>query len=213
MSLNLLGKKLGMTHIFKEDGRQIPVTVVQLGPNYIIQKKTVETDGYNAVQLGFEPKRAKNTSKALQGHFHKAGFNPLRHLSESRLDESELDQFNVGDELKSDYFSEGEMIDATGTSKGRGFTGVIKRHGMHGTASLTHGSHEVMRHAGSIGQSATPSRVFKGKRMAGRHGNEQVTVQGLEVMEVRAEESLLLVKGAVPGPTGGLLHIRKSVKA
>jgi len=212
MALRILGTKLGMTQIFLEDGRLLPVTVIQAGPNYVIQKKTVESDGYDALQLGFEPRRAKNTSRPMQGHFKKAGFNPLRYVGESRMSAEEIAPYNVGDEIKADHFAEGEFVDVIGHSKGRGFTGVIKRHNMHGTLSLTHGAHEVMRHAGSIGASATPSRVFKGKNMAGRSGNERKTVQNLLVVRIRTEENLLLVKGAVPGPNGGMVKIQKAGK-
>ena len=210
--LRLLGKKLGMTQIFEEDGRLTPVTVLEIGPNYIVQKKTVESDGYNAVQIGYDPKRAKNTTKPVQGHFAKAGFNPLRHLRESRLDAKEIDGFEVGQELRVDHFAEGDYVDVIGTTKGRGFAGVIKRHGMHGTLSLTHGAHEVMRHAGSIGQSATPARVFKGKRMAGRMGNERQTVQNLRIIGVRLEENIIIVQGAVPGAKNGLVMVQKALK-
>jgi large subunit ribosomal protein L3 len=212
MSLRILGKKLGMTQIFVEEGKLIPVTVVEAGPNYVLQKKTVETDGYDALQLGFMPKRAKNTPKPLQGHFKKAGFNPLRYVRESRMTAADLDNYNVGDEINADVFAEGEYVDVIGVSKGRGFAGVIKRHGMHGTLSLTHGAHEVMRHAGSIGQSATPARVFKGKRMAGRMGTDRKTIQNLKIIGVRNEENLLLIKGAIPGPNGGLVLVQKAHK-
>jgi len=212
MALKILGTKLGMTQIFLEDGKLLPVTVIEAGPNYVIQKKTVDTDGYDALQLGFKPKRAKNTSLPLQGHFKKAGFNPLRYLGECRMSAKEIEAYQVGDEIKADVFSEGDYVDVVGRSKGRGFAGVIKRHGMHGTLSLTHGAHEVMRHAGSIGQSATPARVFKGKRMAGRMGNDRKTIQNLQVVGVRPDENLLLIKGAVPGATGGLVMIQKARK-
>ncbi len=212
MSLRILGKKLGMTQIFLEDGKLVPVTVVEAGPNYVLQKKTVDSDGYDALQLGFEPKRAKNTPKPMQGHFAKAGFNPLRHVRECRMEASELESYNVGDEIGADVFAEGDFVDVIGHSKGRGFAGVIKRHGMHGTLSLSHGAHEVMRHAGSIGQSATPARVFKGKRMAGRFGNDRKTIQNLKVVGVRSDENLLLIKGAVPGPNGGLVLVQKAHK-
>jgi large subunit ribosomal protein L3 len=212
MALRILGKKLGMTQIFVEEGVLLPVTIIEAGPNYIIQKKTIEIDGYCALQLGLESKRAKNTSKPMQGHFEKAGFNPLRHVGECRINADELDNYNVGDELGADVFAEGDFVDVIGKSKGRGFTGVIKRHGMHGTLTLTHGAHEVMRHAGSIGQSATPARVFKGKRMAGRFGGTRHTIQNLRVVGVRPEENLLIVKGAIPGPNGGLVMIQKAHK-
>ena len=210
--LRILGKKLGMSQIFEEDGRLTPVTVLEMGPNYIIQKKTVETDGYCAVQLGYDPKRAKNTTKPLQGHFAKAGFNSLRYLRERRIDAKEIDDFEVGQEIRVEHFEEGQHVDVIGTTKGRGFAGVIKRHGMHGTLSLTHGAHEVMRHAGSIGQSATPARVFKGKRMAGRMGNERQTVQNLRIISVRPEENIMIVQGAVPGAKNGLVMVQKALK-
>jgi len=210
--MRLLGKKLGMTQIFGENGELTPVTVIELAPNFVVQKKTPETDKYSALQLGYEPMRAKRSSKARVGHSKKAGLEPLRFLRECRVEPAVADNYGVGDSIKVDYFEIGESVDVIGRSKGRGFTGVIKRHGMHGTASLTHGAHEVMRHAGSIGASATPARVFKGKKMAGRHGNTRHTVQNLRVVEIRPEENILIVKGAVPGAKSGLLMIQKSIK-
>lgn len=212
MSLRLLGRKLGMTQIFEEGGQLTPVTVIELGPNYVIQKKNEARDGYVALQLGFESMREKRVTKPELGHTAKAGLGALRFLRESRLDAAEAEAYNEGDAINADFFSEGDSVDVTGKSKGRGFTGVIKRHGMHGTASMTHGAHEVMRHAGSIGASATPARVFKGTKMAGRHGNARKTIQNLRVVSVRAEENLIIVKGAVPGPTGGMVVVQKSVK-
>jgi len=212
MALRILGKKLGMTQIFLENGTLAPVTIIEAGPNYVIQKKTVDSDGYDSLQLGFEPKRAKNTSKPMQGHFKKAGFNPLRYLRECRMGPEEIGEYNVGDRIGADHFEEGDFVDVVGYSKGRGFAGVIKRHSMHGTLSLSHGAHEVMRHAGSIGQSATPARVFKGKRMAGRFGAERKTIQNLRVVGVRPEENLLMIRGAVPGANGGLVLVQKSRK-
>jgi large subunit ribosomal protein L3 len=212
MALRLLGKKLGMTQIFEEGGVLTPVTVIALGPNTIIQKKTDDCDGYSALQLGFETKPVKRASKPEQGHGAKAGVETPRFLRESRMEAAELENYNVGDLIGADFFTEGEHVDVTGKSKGRGFAGVIKRHNMHGTASLTHGAHEVMRHAGSIGASATPARVFKGKKMPGRFGNERKTTQNLRVVGVRADENLLLIKGAVPGPNGGLVMVQKSIK-
>ncbi|MBN2171607.1 MAG: 50S ribosomal protein L3 [Candidatus Krumholzibacteriota bacterium] len=212
MSLRLLGKKLGMTQIFEDDGRLTPVTVIELGPNYVTLVKTLERDGYRALQLGFDPMSEKRASRPEQGHLKQAGLPPLRHLRECRVDEAEAGRYQPGDALGVDLFSEGDQVDVTGWSKGRGTAGVIKRHGMHGTLSMTHGSHETMRHAGSIGQSATPSRVFRGKRMAGRFGNDRRTVQNLRVVGLRPEENLLLVKGAVPGSRGGLVMVRKSIK-
>ncbi|MCP4546219.1 MAG: 50S ribosomal protein L3 [bacterium] len=213
MALRLLGTKLGMTQIFEESGEMTPVTIIELAPNIVIQKKTVETDKYSALQLGYESKSAKNTSKPEIGHTKKAGQGPLRFLRESRVDGAIVDNYNLGDEIKVDFFTTGETVDVTGVTKGRGFAGVIKRHGMHGTASLTHGAHEVMRHAGSIGASATPARVFRGKRMAGRYGNDRQTTQNLRVVDLRVEENILIVKGAVSGRTGGLVMVQKSIKA
>jgi len=212
MALRLLGKKLGMTQIFEEGGQLTPVTLIQLGPNFVIQKKTPEKDGYSALQLGFEPKSEKQSTRPERGHAAKAGQSALRFLRESRLEASDLEAYNVGDKIGADYFSPGEHVDVTGSSKGRGFTGVVKAHHMHGVLSMTHGSHEVMRHAGSIGSSATPSRVFKGKKMAGRMGNERRTTQNLRVLGVHPEENLLVVKGAVPGGKGRLLLVSKSLK-
>ncbi len=212
MSLRLLGKKLGMTQVFEDNGVLTPVTVIELGPNYVVQKKTPENDGYSALQLGFEPMRAKRSTRPEMGHTAKAGLTALRYLRESRIEPAEAEDYSVGDAISTDYFSEGEFVDVIGLSKGRGTAGVIKRHGMHGTASMTHGSHEVMRHAGSIGASATPARVFKGKKMAGRMGCDRKTMQNLRVVGLRPEENLLLVKGAVPGSKGGLLIVQKARK-
>lgn len=212
MAMRLLGKKLGMTQVFEDDGQLVPVTIISLGPNYVIQKKTEETDGYSALQLGFEPVKVNRAGKPKQGHFAKGGFAPMRHLKECRLSVEEIESHNVGDEIKADYFATGDSVDVTGTSRGRGFTGVVKRHGFAGTSSMTHGSHEVMRHGGSIGMSATPARVFKGKKMAGQHGNARTTVQNLRVVDVRADDNVILVKGAVPGAPDGLLLVQKSIK-
>jgi len=212
MSLRLLGKELGMTQIFEEDGVLTPVTLIELGPNTVTQIKTPEKDGYSALQLGFDPKRAKRASRPEQGHAAKAGIEPVRHLRESRVSTEEAGSYKLGDQLGADFFSPGDYVDVIGLSKGRGYAGVIKRHGMHGTLSMSHGSHEVMRHAGSIGASATPSRVFKGKKMAGRMGNERRSVQNLRVVEVHPEENLLLVKGAIPGYKGRLVQVQKSTK-
>jgi large subunit ribosomal protein L3 len=212
MALRLLGKKLGMTQIFTEEGALNPATIIELGPNFVVQKKTPEKDGYAALQLGFEPKREKRTSKAEQGHSKTAGLSAMRYLRESRVEEALLHDYKPGDEIGPNVFTAGEFVDVIGTSKGRGFAGVIKRHGMHGTASMTHGAHEVMRHAGSIGASATPARVFKGKKMAGRMGNVRKTIQNLEVLDVRPEENILIVKGAIPGFKGGFVMVQKSIK-
>jgi large subunit ribosomal protein L3 len=212
MAMRLLGKKLGMTQIFEEGGQLTPVTVIELGPNYVVQKKEEPKEGYCALQLGFAPMRAKRLTKPRLGHLAKAGLEGLRFLRESRLARAEAEPYKVGDTITVEYFAVGDSVDVTGRSKGRGMTGVVKRHGMHGPLSLSHGAHEVMRHVGSIGSSATPKRVYKGKHMPGRLGNDQRTLQNLRVVAVRPEENLLLVKGAVPGPTGGLVTVSKSVK-
>jgi large subunit ribosomal protein L3 len=212
MAMRLLGKKLGMTQIFEEGGILTPVTVIELGPNYVVQKKEMPTDGYCALQLGFDPVRAKRLTKPRLGHLAKAGLEGLRFLRESRLERAEAEAYQVGQAITVEYFTIGDSVDVTGRSKGRGMAGVVKRHGMHGPLSLTHGAHESMRHGGSIGSSATPSRVFKGKHMPGRLGNDQRTLQNLRVVGVRPEENLLLVKGAVPGPNGALVTVSKSLK-
>ena len=212
MSMRLLGKKLGMTQIFEEGGQLTPVTVIELGPNYVVQKKEEPTDGYCALQLGFDPVRAKRLTKPRLGHLAKAGLEGLRFLRESRVPRAEAEPFKPGDAITVEYFAVGDSVDVTGRTKGRGMTGVVKRHGMHGPLSLTHGAHEAMRHGGSIGSSATPARVFKGKHMPGRLGNDQRTLQNLRVVAIRPEENLLMVKGAVPGPNGRLVTVAKSVK-
>lgn len=209
MKKGLLGQKLGMTQIFADDGRKIPVTVVKAGPCVVIQKKTVENDGYNAVQLGFEDKKTYVASRPLVGHCKAAGKGAFKHLREFRLEN--VDQLAVGDEVKADIFTEGEYIDVTGTSIGKGFQGVVKRWGFKGGRS-THGS-RFHRAPGSIGTSATPSRVFKGKRMPGQLGNSKVTVQRLQVVRVDADENLLLIKGAIPGAANGIVLIKDSVKS
>jgi len=211
MSKEILGKKLGMTQIFSVDGRRIPVTVVEAGPCVVVQKKTVQTDGYNAVQVGFIPKRAERVNKPEMGHFKKAGQGAFYHLKEFRLGDSEGDQVNPGDSITCEIFAPGEIVDVCGVSKGKGFQGVIKRWNFSGGRS-THGS-MFHRAPGAIGCSAWPSRVFKGKKMAGQMGNKQVTTQNLQVVEVRPEQNLLLIKGAIPGPKNGVVAIRKGVKA
>ena len=208
MIKGILGKKLGMTQIFTEEGDVVPVTVIQAGPCRVVQVKTKENDGYEAVQLGFdEIKKQKNVTKPLLGHFKKASLPPFRFLREIRVDGIE-DVPKVGEEVRADIFSKGEKVSVTGISKGKGFQGVMKRHGFHGGP----GSHGSMfnRAPGSIGQSSFPSRVWKNKGMPGHMGSERVTVKNLEVVDVRKEQNLLIVKGAVPGATGGYLIIRKS---
>jgi large subunit ribosomal protein L3 len=209
MNKGLIGKKLGMTHIFAEDGLRIPVTVVEAGPCVVIQKKTLQKDGYEAIQVGFDVKDAARSNRALIGHCKTAGHGVFRHLRELRL--AGTTQFNVGDTINADVFAEGDLIDVTGTSIGKGFQGVIKRWGFKG-GRASHGS-RFHRAPGSIGASATPSHVFKNKKMPGQLGNEQVTVQRLKIVRVDAAENLLLIKGAIPGADNGLVIIRDSVKA
>ena len=205
----ILGKKIGMTQIFTASGEAVPVTVIEAGPCYVTQVKTLETDGYNAVQLGFEEVKPKRLTKPELGHLRKNNLPPLRHLREIRTDDAA--SYEVGQVIDVSIFQEGERVDVTGTSKGRGFAGVVKRHGF-GGGPKTHGQSDRHRAPGSIGATSTPGRVFKGLRMAGRMGGERVTVQNLEVMRVDPERNLLVVKGAVPGARGGLLLIRSAVK-
>jgi len=206
----IIGKKLGMTQIFSSDGKRIPVTVVEAGPCTVLQKKTEQTDGYNALQLGFEAKKTQRISKPEMGHFKaaaKGGFNILREVQADNVDE-----YNVGDEIACDaVFAAGDIIDVCGTSKGKGFQGVIKRWGFSGGRS-THGS-MFHRAPGSIGSSAYPSHVFKGKKMAGQMGNERSTVQNLEIVEIRAEQNILLIKGAIPGARNSMIMLKKAIKA
>ncbi len=213
MKKGIVGKKIGMTQIFTEDGRLIPVTVIEAGPCPVVQKKTMEKDGYEAIQVGFDayaPNRAeKLVNKPLKGHFAKANVAPTRKLRELRLEDCSA--YNVGDEVKVDVFAAGDKIDVTGTSKGHGFTAVIQRWNQH-TGPMAHGS-KYHRGVGSMGANSTPSRVFKNKHMSGHYGVDRVTVQNLSVVRVDAERNLLLVRGNVPGPNGGTLVIRDSVKA
>jgi large subunit ribosomal protein L3 len=209
--MGLIGKKIGMTQIYDEHGKVVPVTVLQAGPCVVVQKKAEQTDRYCALQLGFEERKAKRVNKPGTGHFKRAKVDPKRYLREIRLTAEELANFEVGQELKADIFSVGEKVDVIGRSKGRGFTGVVKRHKFSGFGA-SHGTHEYFRHGGSVGQSAWPSRTFPGLRMPGHHGAGQVTVQNLEVVDIRAGENLLFLKGAVPGPDNGLLLIRKAIK-
>ncbi len=210
MKKGIIGKKLGMTQIFAEDGTVIPVTVIEAGPCYVTQKKTVETDGYNAVQLAFEDLREKLVNKPSAGHFKKAGVSAKRHLKEFRLED--ISALNLGDVVAADTFASGDKVDITGITKGHGFSGVIKRWNAH-HLRMTHGTGPVHRQPGSMGANSTPSRIYKNKKMAGQYGNEQVTVLNLEVVKVDTEKNLIAVKGAVPGAKGGIVFIRDSVKA
>ena len=206
----LIGKKIGMTQVFGADGSVVPVTVIQTGPCVVVQKREIERDGYKALQVGFGSKKGQRLNRPEQGHLVKAGKGAFQVLREFRLDD--VARYELGQEIKvSDLFKVGDRVDVSGTSKGRGFAGVIKRWGFSGFPA-SHGTHEYFRHGGAIGNRSYPGRVFKGKRMAGHWGNERISVQNLEVVGVRAEENLLLVKGAVPGARRGVLLIRRSVK-
>ena len=209
MQKAILGRKIGMTQVFTEDGVVIPVTVISAGPVSVVQKKTVENDGYDAIQVGFENAKDKHTTKPLKGHFAKAGVALKRVLREFRLDDCA--SYNVGDEITSEIFAAGDKVDVTGTSKGKGFAGSIKRWGSH-RGPMTHGS-GYHRRPGSLGACSTPSRVMKNKKLPGHMGVERVTIQNLDVVRVDAEKNLILVKGAVPGAKGGLLIIKDTVKA
>jgi large subunit ribosomal protein L3 len=202
----IIGKKIGMTSLFDENGKNMPCTVIQAGPCSVLQVRTLEKDGYTAVQLGFDDKSEKNVGKALVGHFKKAGSAPKAKLVEFHEGFAGV---NVGEEVKVNLFAEGEYVDVTGTSKGKGFQGVVKRHGFGGVMQATHGQHNRLRAPGSIGAGSDPSRVFKGMRMAGRMGGKQVTVQNLQVLKVDQEQNLLVVKGAVPGAKNSYVIIRK----
>ncbi|WP_037360228.1 50S ribosomal protein L3 [Amycolatopsis orientalis] len=205
----ILGTKLGMTQVFDEQNRVVPVTVVKAGPNVVTQVRTTEKDGYAAVQLAFGAVDPRKVNKPRTGHFEKAGVTPRRHLAELRTTDAET--YEVGQEITAEVFEAGTTVDVTGTSKGKGYAGVMKRHGFKGQGA-SHGAQAVHRKPGSIGGCATPGRVFKGLRMAGRMGSDRVTTQGLTVHAVRAEDGLLLIKGAVPGPKGGLLFVRSAAK-
>ncbi|WP_161878081.1 50S ribosomal protein L3 [Alkalibacterium sp. MB6] len=209
MTKGILGRKVGMTQLFTESGELIPVTVIEVQPNTVLQVKTVETDGYNSVQVGYEDKREVLSNKPAQGHVKKANTAPKRFIREFR--DVELGDLEVGSEIKVDAFAEGDIVDVTGTSKGKGFQGVIKRHGQ-SRGPETHGS-RYHRRPGSMGMAANPARVFKGKKLAGRMGGDQVTVQNLEIVRVDTDRNVLLVKGNVPGAKKSLITIRAAVKA
>lgn len=206
----ILGKKVGMTHIYTDTGVFVPVTVLEVGPCSVIQKKTKETDSYNAIQIGFGDKKESRATKAERGHFAKSNVALKQFVREIRLDEKEIDSYEVAQEIKADIFSEGDFVDISAISKGKGFAGVIKRHNFAG-GPASHGS-RFHRAPGSIGQCAWPARVFKGKKLPGQMGNKNVTVQSIKVVKVDAEKNLLLVKGAVPGAKNAHLVIKKAVK-
>jgi large subunit ribosomal protein L3 len=209
MKKGLVGKKLGMTQLFDANGNVVPVTVIEAGPCVVAQKKTIENDGYEAVQIGYGDLKASKVNKPMKGHFAKGDVAPKKVLREFRLEDTSA--LNVGDVLKADIFAEGETIDVRGTSKGKGYAGVIKRWNF-GRLKESHGTGPVHRHGGSLGV-IDPARVFKGKKMAGHLGNERVTVQNLSVVKVDAEKNIIAVKGAVPGPKGGIVVLFDSVKA
>ena len=209
MKKAILGKKIGMTQIFDENARMIPVTVIEAGPCVIVQKKAVETDGYESIQVGFENAKEKALTKPEKGHFAKADVPYKKHLKEFRLDD--ISAMNVGDEIKADIFANGEKVDISGISKGKGFQGVIKRHNQH-RGPMSHGS-GYHRRPGSMGACSDPSKVMKGKKLPGHMGVEKVTIQNLEIVKVDAEKNLILVKGAVPGNKGGLVVLKDSIKA
>lgn len=210
MKKGIIGKKIGMTQIFDESGKVIPVTVIEAGPCVVVQKKTAENDGYEAVQLGYGDVKVTRVNKPMKGHFDKADVACKKELKEFRLEDCA--SVNVGDILKADTFAVGDMVDVSGASKGKGFQGTIKRHN-NSRLKETHGSGPVHRHAGSMGACSSPSRIFKGKGMPGQMGNEKVTVQNLEVVKIDAENNLIALKGAIPGPKGGIVSIVDSVKA
>lgn len=210
MKKGLIGRKVGMTQVFNDKGNVVPVTVVELGPCAVVQKKTAENDGYEAVQLGFDDKKITRVNKPMKGHFDKAGVAPKKALREFRFDD--ISALNVGDILKADVFAAGDKVDVVGTSKGKGTAGAIKRWNF-GRLKETHGTGPVARHAGSLGACSDPSRVFKGKKLAGHLGSERVTVQNLEVVKVDAENNLIAIKGAIPGPKKGIVVVVDSVKA
>ena len=204
--LGLIGKKIGMTSVFSAEGKNVPCTVIELGPCVVTQVKSVEKDGYNAVQLGFEDAKEKNTTAPMMGHFKKAGVTPKRHLAEFTNFDQEL---NLGDTVTVDMFADCSFVDVIATSKGKGFQGVVKRHGFGGVGQVTHGQDDRLRKPGSIGACSYPAKVFKGMRMGGQMGNERVTTHNLQVLKVIPEHNLLLIKGSVPGYKGSIVSVIK----
>ena len=203
----LLGKKIGMTSVFSADGKNTPCTVIEVGPCVVTQVKNIEKDGYEALQLGFQDKKDKHTTKPMAGHFKKAGVTPKRHLAEFKGFEGE---YKLGDTITVDgLFAENDFVDIAGTSKGKGYQGVVKRHGFGGVGQTTHGQHNRLRAPGSVGACSYPAKVFKGMRMAGQTGNKRVTVQNLQVLKVIAEHNLLMIKGSIPGSKGSIVIIEK----
>ena len=212
MGLGLLGKKLGMTQIFDDHGHAVPVTVIKTGPCKVVQKKTSDKEGYNALQLGFdEVQKVARINKPLTGHFNKRSVAPMKILKEFRVNAEDIEGNEVGSEITVEIFEPGEFVDVTGTSKGKGFAGVVKKYGFKGQPA-SRGTHEYFRHGGSIGQNMTPGRTYKGTKMPGHMGNRRVTVQSLKIVDVRGDTNILLVEGAIPGPTNGYVIIKKAVK-
>jgi large subunit ribosomal protein L3 len=211
MSLELIGRKLGMTQIFTEDGDRVPVTVIEAGPCTVVQKKTEENDGYTALQLGFAERKQKHTTKAMQGHFKNADTTPKRVLVEVAVEAKDLDAYALGQQITCEGYQPGQRVDVIGTSKGRGFTGVVKRHGFP-TRGHAHGAHEYFRHGGAMAAGTFPGRILPGLRMAGHHGDARVTQLNLRVERVDAEKNLVYVRGAVPGHTNAFVRIRPTVK-
>ncbi len=209
MKKGIIGKKIGMTQIFDENGNVIPVTVIEAGPCTVAQIKTAENDGYEAVQLGFMDLAERKVNKPMAGHFAKSGA-PKRHLKEFRL--ADISGYTIGDTVTADIFAAGEKVDVTGMTKGRGYTGAVKRWGHH-ILRMTHGTGPIHRQVGSMGANSSPSRVFKNKKMAGQYGHEKVTVLNLTVAKIDADKNIIAVKGAIPGPKGGIVFIRDAVKA
>ena len=209
-TLGIIGRKLGMTQIFLEDGSVVPVTIVQAGPCPVIQKKTKEKDGYYALQLGFFPKNSQRVNKPLSGHFKKAGVGPHYYLKESRVEN--VEGFESGQQVTLNLFKPGDVVDVVGLSKGKGFAGVVKRHGFHGSPG-SHGTHEYFRHGGSVGANSFPARVFKNMKMPGHLGNRRITLQNIRVVDVKEDQNLILLKGGVPGGRHGLILIRTATKS
>jgi large subunit ribosomal protein L3 len=208
-TLGIIGKKIGMTQLFLEDGSVVPVTVVEAGPCWVVQKKTTKKDGYEALQIGFQSKDEKRVSKPLAGHFKKAGVGSVYHLKEFRIETTE--GYELGQEINVNLFQPGDIVDITGLSKGKGFAGVIKRHGFHGSPG-SHGTHEYFRHGGSVGSATFPHHVFKGMKMPGQHGNRKVTLQNIKVMDIREDQNLILLQGGIPGSVRGWVLIRSATK-
>jgi len=208
-TVGIIGRKLGMTQIFLEDGSVVPATVVEAGPCAVIQKKTKEKDGYNALQLGFLPKNTRKVNKPLSGHFKKAGGGSFEFVKEFRVES--VEGYELGKEVTLNLFKSGDVVDVTGLSKGKGFSGVMKRHGFHGSPG-SHGTHEYFRHGGSVGSAAYPHHTFKGLKMPGHHGNRKVTVQNIKVLDVKEDQNLILLRGGIPGSRHGLILIRSATK-